>query len=50
MCAANSTERMAGLGQPHAVISSISSKLTVAIRWAPGTRRGSAENTPGTSV
>ena len=47
---ANSTDRMAGFGQPHAVISSISSKLTVAMRWASGTSRGSAENTPGTSV
>ncbi len=47
---ANSTERMAGLGQPQAVISSISSKLTVAMRRAAGTSRGSAENTPGTSV
>ena len=47
---ANSTERMAGFGQPHAVISSSSSKLTVAMRRASGTSRGSAVNTPDTSV
>ena len=47
---ANSTERMAGFGQPLAVISSISSKLMDEIRWASGTIRGSAVNTPDTSV
>ena len=43
---ANSTHRMAGFGQPLAVISSISSKLTLASRRALGTTRGSALNTP----
>src|SRR5262245_23250890 len=47
---ANSTERIAGLGQPVAVISSTSSNDTWAIRRASGTSRGSAVNTPGTSV
>ena len=47
---ANSTERMAGFGQPVAVISSISSKLMWSMRRAVGTRRGSAVNTPDTSV
>ena len=41
---------MTGLGQPAAFISSISSKLIVAIRRALGTRRGSALKTPDTSV
>ena len=47
---ANSTPRIAGFGQPAAHISSISSKLTWRIRCALGTTRGSAVNTPDTSV
>ena len=47
---ANSTERMAGLGQPLAHISSISSNDTDAMRRARCTTRGSAVNTPDTSV
>ena len=47
---ANSTERMAGLGQPVAVISSSSSNETRPMRRALGTMRGSAVNTPDTSV
>ena len=47
---ANSTARMAGFGHPTAVISSSSSKLMAARRRALGTMRGSAVNTPDTSV
>ncbi len=47
---ANSTDRMAGFGHPAAHISSISSKLTRRSRRASGTTRGSALNTPDTSV
>ncbi len=47
---ANSTERMAGFGQPAAVISSSSSNEMWCILRASGTRRGSAVNTPDTSV
>src|SRR3954466_6280288 len=47
---ANSAPRIAGLGQPGAHISNISSKLTLDIRRADGTTRGSAVNTPETSV
>ena len=47
---ANSTERMAGFGHPVAVISSSSSNDTDGMRRAAGTRRGSAVNTPLTSV
>ena len=47
---ANSTERSASTLQPAPAISSISSKLTWASLRACGTMRGSAENTPVTSV
>ncbi len=47
---ANSAPRIAGFGQPHAHISNISSKLILCIRRARGTTRGSAVNTPDTSV
>jgi hypothetical protein len=47
---ANSTDRIAGLGQPVAVISNSSSKETWRMRCALGTSRGSAVNTPDTSV
>ncbi len=47
---ANSTERMAGFGQPQAHISRSSSKLMRLIRRARGTTLGSAVNTPETSV
>src|SRR4051794_3274142 len=47
---ANSAPRMAGFGQPAAHISNISSKLTRDILRADGTTRGSAVNTPDTSV
>src|SRR5690606_17816122 len=47
---AYSTALMAGLGQPQAVSSSISSKLTRASLRAVGTTRGSVVNTPDTSV
>ena len=47
---ANSTERIAGLGQPLAVISSSSSNDTRSIFRASGTTRGSLVNTPDTSV
>jgi hypothetical protein len=47
---ANSTARMAGLGQPAAHISSISSKEMRVMRRATGTTRGSVVNTPDTSV
>ena len=47
---AYSTDRMAGLGQPAAVISSISSKVMRCIRRAVDTTRGSVVNTPDTSV
>ena len=47
---AYSTDRMAGLGQPFAVISSSSSKLMRSILRASGTTRGSLVNTPDTSV
>ena len=47
---ANSTERSASTRPPLAAISSISSKLTRDKRRASGTMRGSALNTPGTSV
>ena len=47
---AYSTDRMAGLGQPLAVISSSSSKLTRSIFRASDTTRGSVVNTPDTSV
>ena len=43
---ATSTDRMAGFGQPVAVISNSSSKLIEPIRVAVGTTRGSAVNTP----
>ncbi len=47
---AYSTERMAGLGHPVAVISSISSKEMRSILRASGTSRGSLVKTPETSV
>ena len=47
---ANSTERSARTRPPLAAMSSISSKLTRASRRASGTMRGSALNTPDTSV
>ena len=47
---ANSTDRMAGLGQPLAVISSSSSKLMRSSLRASSTTRGSVVNTPETSV
>ncbi len=47
---AYSTDRMAGFGQPAAVISSISSKEMRCMRRASGTTRGSVVNTPVTSV
>ena len=47
---AYSTDRIAGFGQPVAVISSNSSKETVFIFLAEGTTRGSVVNTPVTSV
>ena len=47
---AYSTERSMSTRPPHAAISSISSKLTLARRRALGTSRGSALKTPVTSV
>src|SRR3954451_14772730 len=47
---ANSAPRIAGFGQPAAHISNISSKLILLMRRALGTTRGSAVNTPDTSV
>ena len=47
---ANSTERSASTFDPAPAISSISSKLTRGSLRARGTMRGSAENTPVTSV
>jgi hypothetical protein len=47
---ANSTERRASTFDPAPAISSISSKLTRGSLRARGTMRGSAENTPVTSV
>ena len=47
---AYSTDRMAGLGQPVAVISSNSSYEMADMRRAVGTTRGSVVNTPVTSV
>ena len=47
---ANSTERMAGLGHPFAVISNSSSKEMRSIFRASSTTRGSLVNTPDTSV
>ena len=47
---ANSTERIAGLGQPVAVISSSSSKVMLSILRASGTNWGSVVKTPDTSV
>ena len=47
---ANSTERRASTFDPAPAISSISSKLMRASLRACGTMRGSAENTPVTSV
>ena len=47
---AYSTARIAGLGQPAAHISSISSKEMRFMRRAVGTTRGSVVNTPDTSV
>ena len=47
---ANSTDRMSGFGHPLAHISSISSNDTFVSRRAVGTTRGSAVNTPDTSV
>ena len=47
---AYSTDLMAGLGQPAAVISSISSKEMRCILRALSTTRGSVVNTPDTSV
>jgi len=47
---AYSTARSWSTRAPEAAISSISSKDTIASLRASGTIRGSAENTPGTSV
>ena len=47
---AYSTERSCSTPAPEAAISSISSKVTVASLRASGTTRGSALNTPATSV
>ena len=47
---ANSTERSERTRPPEAAISSISSNEIRGIRCALGTTRGSAVNTPGTSV
>ena len=45
-----STERSCSTPAPEADISSISSKETIGSLRASGTMRGSAENTPATSV
>ena len=47
---AYSTERSCSTPAPLADISSISSKVTTGSLRAPGTMRGSALNTPATSV
>ena len=47
---AYSTERNCSTLAPEAAISSISSKLTIGSLRALGTTRGSAVNTPATSV
>ncbi len=47
---ASSTDRIAGFGQPVAVISSSSSNEIWSMRRASATTRGSVVNTPGTSV